>query len=262
MSSTQSFPKLLLPCFDNEPSGEPGGSGNEPNKVTFTAEQQEHINGLLKKQKEEHRQKAGELATELETLQKNFKGTQEERDALAKRIEKLKGESMTELERTQNAHKQALADLQSQVEELTKNGDRWRGLYSSSQINTALLDSAVKAKAINPNLVVNLLRSDSEIDPVLDADGNETGEYKVIVKLGKAKDGTPLRLSPSEALKAMVENTTEYGSLFASSTKSGTGTHPSGAAGDSGSALDASELARTDPEAYRKLYREQLLKGK
>jgi hypothetical protein len=110
------------------------------------------------------------------------------------------------------------------------------------------MDAAVKNDAFNPDQIVTILKTNTQVVETKDDEGQPTGSFEVKTTFNtKNEKGEPvtLVLSPSEVVKKMSQ-TDSFLNLFKDKTASGYGGRntPRGA-------LDIRELAK-DPAAYRK----------
>jgi hypothetical protein len=216
---------------------------------TFTKEQVEQLVAAERKKAQDTAQKT---AQELEALKQKSKLTAEERTALEARIESLRTEGMSkeELARQEVAKAQKLA--RETEERLTAEAKIWRTKFETSTIKRDLTDAAASNKAYNPSQIVAILERDTRLVETLDEQGKPTGDLTVKTKLRTVDtSGKPieLELAPAEAVKKMAE-LPDFQNLF-----QGSGTGGLGNTGNSkGKTL--ADLAKSDPEAYRKARRE------
>lgn len=225
----------------------PGASNGAPPKDMLS---QDKVNALLAAEKRKYQQNQQNLTQEIEALKAKSQLTASERSDLDQRVEKLKEELLT---KEQIAAKKA-EKMRSQHEEalnaVTADRDSWKGLYTTSTIQNALIGAAVKEDAFNPQQIVAQLGPHTKLEPILGDDDQPTGKLAPVVRLQDVdKDGKPitLSLSPEEAVKGLKEKT-EYMNLFKGEGVGGLGANHQRQVGGK---ADLKSLA-SDPAAYRK----------
>lgn len=250
---------------DDPGSGEGAGAAEPAEKPTVTTNSelpksfsQDEVNTLLAKEKREWQEKNKKALSELEQVRKNFAGTKEEKERLEKQIEQIRLDSMTAEERA-NAEKERLRkEAEGAKKELEADRDLWMNRYTDSTIARALTDAAVEEKAITPEPILAILRSNTRLMPVIDKEsGKETGELVPKTRLktvNDKKEPVTLDLSPREAVAKMKEER-RYQHLFAGDKNSGLGGNQATGASD-----DIEDVKRMNPEQYRKEGRKRALR--
>lgn len=202
-----------------QPKGEPKGDPKTPSKEggdtkpkvkSFT---QEEVDNMLSSERNKY-------ATELEELRNNTNLTAEEKTKLEQRVSELRDEVKAKEKLTSQEIKRIREEFQEELESSTKERDSWKNRFHELKIQRDILDQ-VATDAYSPRQIVNLLRPQSELTPILDEDGNETGDFETRVKL--EVDGKPASLRVPEAVKIMKDDVENYGNLFKSNIKSGLG---------------------------------------
>jgi hypothetical protein len=187
------------------------------------------------------------LIKELESLKKSGL-TAEQKASLDSRIETLQNELLSKEEVAKKEQSRLQKQHEAALQGVAQERDSWKNRYTSSTIERAIIDEALKNQAINPNQLVAILRNTTSMIEETDADGNGTGNFSPKVKFDTVKDGKALALELSviDAVKHMKDSE-EYFNLF-----KGEGAPGIGATGGAkGKNLDIKILAK-DPVAYRK----------
>lgn len=184
------------------------------------------------------------LEAEIKALKTRTSMTDAERQEQEKRIEELNSKLMTKEELSKREIEKRDRQYKTEREALVAERDTWKTRYVSDTIVRNLSDAAVKNNAYNPNQIVDILRSRTEVVE------NE-GKFEVKVNIDSVNDkGEPvkLNLTPDQAIKHLSESD-DYLNLFKSASTGGHGGRGSGNPGQ----LDAAKIARENPELYRKL---------
>jgi len=254
------------------PAWIPVFEGEDEDKVVLTDEEraaltafkegklfdQEAVNRLLATDKRALKKKNTELLTQLEKAQKSTKLSDEERTTLEGRIEGLKKEVFTKEELAREERKKARSAHEEEVTQLKTRGDTWKKKFADAEIRRALTDAAVAQKAFQPSQVVALTRGTTNLVPVVGDDGEQTGDFKIIVDFTETSEEgetKTLQLEPTEAIKRMSEQPANA-NLFEGKGTGGAGDRNTGPGGEK----DLRELAK-DTEAYRAHRKEMGLEG-
>ena len=187
----------------------------------------------LKKQAQEAARKH---ASDLEALKTKHQLSNKEREELDKQVQSLKQEYMTKEELAKEAESKLRKQADDERTNLVKEVETWKGKYHDSTINRALLDAAVANDAYNPNQVIALLRTQTNL---VDVEGKLEPRVSLTVK-----DKT-LALSPTEAVAKMKEDDA-FLNLFKVKGKGGHG----GTGNADPTTIDVKNLT---PERYREL---------
>ncbi len=240
------------PCFDNEPdaaakaAAEAAAAEAAKKKIEFTPEQQEKMNGIIAEEKRK-------VVAELETLKKTVGITESRKTELEKQIEGLKASYQTKAEQDAERLEKVLNESKTNFESKSKEADGWRTRYTDTVIDRDIL-AAAGSDAFSPELIVKVLKPDTKLVEVIDENGKPTGRFEPRVTVQKEKDGKiiTLELTPAEAVKHMKDTPAKFGSLFKSTQKSGLGGSQT-----PGNTSDFADLAKTNPEEFRRQYREK-----
>lgn len=231
-------------------AGDPEPKAGDPDPKnpgkTFT---QEDVNRLLAEDRRKHQGQTQKAINELEALKTKARLTQEERNELDERIQRLQDELLTKEELAKKEQERLRKQSQEQVKSLESERDSWKTRYTSSAITRAITDAAASNDAYNPSQIVALLQSNTRLVERIDDNGKPTGVFEPKVRFRDTnKEGkeVELELSPAEAVKRMKE-LDEYLNLFKGTGVGGLGSNNQ----PGGKKLDARELAK-DPVAYRK----------
>lgn len=224
-------------------AGEGGKTPPEGRKYT-----QAEIDAIVESERNRAKEKNNQLIEELTEKKRQVDLTEKQRTDLEERIKALRNEFLTKEEKDREERERAHREASERIEGLERDKKFWEDKYRNSQIESALLDAAIKNKAHNPAIVRTLLQTSAELVPVLDERDQLTGNFAVKVKT--LVDGKMVHLDPADAVKKLKDQPNEYGHLFQ-------GTHVAGLGIGSGDkTLDMIELAK-NPEAYRKMRRAQ-----
>lgn len=214
-------PPANQPPANQPPANEP--PANQPNpssKVTFTAEQQAHLNSILA----EERRKGQERVKALETRLQESGMTAEQLAETRNELEALQATFRTKEQQQEHERQQAQAAHQAEIARLKQEGETWQKRYSDSTISRELTDAASSFEAFNNETVVELLRPRTAMEEAIDENGKKTGKLVPIVTMEfPDKDGKmqTFRLSPKEAVKRMTTETARFGNLFKSNLPNG-----------------------------------------
>ncbi len=191
------------------------------------------VNKMMAEEKRKAQKQVEATVAQLEQVKQSKTLSDKERGELQARIEEINNSLLTkeqlaakERERLQGEHKKT-------TEQLATERDAWKSKYTDSTITRAILDEALEAEAYKPQQIVTLLKGNTRLVEVLDAESNPTGEFQAKVKMSDTdKDGKPqtLDLTVAEALKLMKGKAEDYGNLFKSGVAGGlgSGTNPGG----------------------------------
>lgn len=237
--------QTLIP-HEDDPAGDPAGGQGAPAPKTYS---QEEFDAAVA----QHTSVQQELMTELETLKGKSNLTKQQRAELEDRVRSLNEKLLSKEQLAEKEKERLIQERKAEVTGLTSERDTWRSRFENTRIETDILSNASHkdAEAHNPAQLLRFLKPDSKIEPVLDADGKETGNYETYVTVDlpdKTGKMVPQTLTPKEAIKAMAK-TDEYANLF----KNG-GTGGAGIRHKNGSPMTQVEAAKHfagDPQGYR-----------
>jgi hypothetical protein len=230
----------------NDGDGDKGGNDDKP-KVDPN---DPAVKALLEAERQKARENQEKVLKELEHLKKTSNLNSDQRKKLDQRLEVLQNELLTTKEQAERQatkakqeHEAALTTAQQQRDEAVKK-------YEDLRITNELIGAATEYKAYNPDQVISQVRGNTHLRPVLDDDGNETGEVAVVVDIvTKDSEGKEVTLSvpPKDAIKRMSEDE-KHANLFVAQGEDGLGFRPSSKSGSMDLATAAS-----DPARYREL---------
>lgn len=186
------------------------------------------------------------LKEEIAALQSKASLTDKERKDLNDRVEQLSSQQKSVAQQAQIEREKLLAKFEKEKQELTQGVELWRNKFTTQLVEGSLLSAAAKHKAYNPEQIVRLFGSQTQLIEELDATGQKTGNLKPVVKISvKDSKGVTqnLELDPDAALKAISEQE-DYANLFSDPSKGGRGGSNGGAAPDMSAIL-------ADPKAFR-----------
>ena len=235
-------------------------NGAGEGKVTFTPEQQERVNELIKEAMgragKEAREEAARLRTEHGSMKSELEKLQEELKKAAAGGA-TDAELKAEVERIKTLHADEKLRLQSQVENQSKEAKQFKDKFDDLRKKVAIQAAAAKHNFVDVNVVMKLTEDAVQWD-------NERGAFVVM-------EGGVARMNSSFEPMGLEEYYAEYASkspyLVRSDARSGNGSSESNANngnkpkltdlfGPTSSGKLANDLAQSNPAEYRRL-REQ-----
>lgn len=233
-------------AFDGEED-----QNNDENKK-FT---QEEVNAILAKEKRRTREAQEQLLSQLEEEKKRAKSGSEEKTTLEKKIEELQKITMSAEERARQKEEKIKKTYDEQVSSLAQEKETWQRRHADVVISNSILQAASANKAVSPNQIMKMIRSDVKLVNKVDEEGKPIDAFEARMDfedLDKNNKPITLNLTVEEAVKRMRE-LPQYGNLFEGGKTGGIGDTN---AGGSGRGLDLAKVAQQDPAAYRKLRKE------
>jgi hypothetical protein len=247
------------PVYDDPVVGDPAPvAGDPPAPVTLadylksTPGAQDELNKMMADNRKKLTTQNQELMGQLTNVKDQFSGTTQEKAELEVRIEELQNQFLTKEELTKREADKSKKEHQKTMEKAVQERDSWEQMYTQSRIQRELLDASIAAKAINPDVTVEMLSGKTHLAPVL-VDGRPNGDFEVKVKFSDSdEDGNPvtLDLHPEATLKRMAELTDKYGHLFQTTATGGMGANSG--MGGGGKNQPALQAIMSDPVAYAK----------
>jgi hypothetical protein len=217
-----------------EKAAKEGNGTGEDDKPTIS---QKKLNSLLAEEKRKYQKQIEGQVTQLEELKKAQGLTQQQRDDLQKRIEDLNNSLLSKEELARKERERLGKEHQTALKGVTDERDTWKSRFAVSTINRSIQDEAVRAKAFNPEQIVDLLATKSTLEEVTDAEGKPTGDFITKIRFSDVdKEGRPitLNLTVPEAVKRMKELPDRFGNLFESGLIGGLGGNRQGNTGTGG----------------------------
>ena len=217
----QNYLKLLpanpfnLYFDDGEGEGEGAAPADDPAPASFT---QEQVNTMLANNKKTLQADLAKKTKDLQVAQSDVNLSQEEKDALAIRIDDLKSAMMTDKELAARDKKKAAGEYKVALEKSETEAKKWKGLHNSMMIETAITQASLLEgqKAVSPSQLVSLFAQDAT---VVETDG----KFSVQLAVGTVgEDGVAkiLTLAPEAAIKEYATRP-EYLNLFEDLSKDG-----------------------------------------
>lgn len=230
---------------ENDPPPQQGGDNQ-----TFT---QAQVNTLLAENKRALRESNKALLAELETLRENKSLTDQEKESLNSRIDKLKAETTSKIELEKERAKKFESDLEKTRRESEKSVQAWQNRFFDQMINTSILSAASTHGAYNANQILKQIKGDTQVVQKRDESGKEMEEFEVVVNFSHLNsEGQPivLQLPPAKALEKMKEDRANFGNLFKYDGKTGLDMKP-------GPTSQSVDLAKMSPKEYQGYRRKQ-----
>jgi len=248
-------------------SGDDGGNGEGGNNTPVIPKSltdylktnpaaQEELNNMMATNRKKLTTQNQTLIQQLEELKDQTNITTQQKTELEERIEQLSNQYLTKEELTKKEQQKLSQKFQKDLEKATTESESWRDRYTQSRIQRELLDSAVTAKAINPDILVDMLSGKTYLGQKLGDNGQPTGEFEVKIKFQDSDEsGNPItvELSPEATVKRMQELPNKYGNLFQTTATGGMGAS-SGMGGSR--SQPALQSILKDPVAYAKWRKE------
>ena len=203
--------------FDDEGAGAGEGTdegeGDKPKSFT-----QDQVNTMLANNKKTLQADLAKKTKALTDAQADVNLSQEEKDALAIRVNDLESVMLTEKELAARDRKKAAGEYKVALEKSETATNKWKGLHDRMMIETAITQASLieGQKAINPGQLVSLFAQDAT---VVETDGMFAVQLavKTVGEDGVAKT---LTLAPEAAIKEYATRS-EYLNLFDDPSKEG-----------------------------------------
>lgn len=215
---------------------------------------QEQLNKILADDKRKHQDQVKQTVSQLEELKKTAQLTAEEKDKLQAQLDGLNQSLLTAEEKAKLDLAKKDKEFKSREESLIKERDQWRSNYAGEVITNQILKASTIHDALSAEQIQDLLMPKTRLVEVVGTDGRTVTGYapKVKIRLPNEKgEDVELDLGVEEAVKRMKETPEKFGNLFKSGVKGGLGGNGSTGAGSGGN-TSITELAKKDPETYRK----------
>ena len=216
---------------------------------------QDDVNRMMADEKRKYSENQRQLVDEIEALKTRTNLTAAEREELNGKVEQLQTELLTKEEKSKRDKDKLNKEFTAKIEQLTLESTTWKQRYQDSTIKRSITDAAARAKAYNPEQVVNILGQTAKLVEQTDEDGQPNGQFDVKVRFkdldSKGKPVT-LELTAEEAVKRMTE-IEEHMNLFKDSGVDGTGKRIT-----RGKKLNAAEVYG-DPVKYREARKKGLI---
>ncbi|MFA5758514.1 MAG: hypothetical protein WC942_03970 [Clostridia bacterium] len=244
------FNPYCFVSFDGEENIAPEDNKSSGETKTFT---QEEVNSILAKEKRKTQEVQKQLLSQLEEAKNTAKLGTEERTNLEKKIEELQKVTMSAEERARQKEVKLQKQYEDQIAQISEEKENWKKRHTDLLISNSILRAASENKAVEPNQLLKMLKSDAKLVQKLDEDGQPINDFDVRMSLlDTDKNGKPIELDLTigEAVKRMTE-LPQYGNLFEGGKSGGVGS--SNINGKNGARIDVAKLAQENPAAYREL---------
>lgn len=188
---------------------------------------------------------------ELEAVKAKIDLTGGDRANLDEKIADLQNQLLTKEEITSRNETKLKKDSDEALGTLQGRYDALENRYNTETITRAITEAAVAGKAYSTEPLVALLKPQTRLVEIENAEGEKTGKFEARVDYpSKDKDGKDvvMNMTVPEAITQMRE-TDSYLNLFLAEGTSGVG----GTNRGKGQELDVTELARENPQEYAKL---------
>jgi len=213
--------KIIRTYGEDPPANDDPPPNNDDRKFT-----QDEVNSLIAGEKNKLKSKITELQTQLNQAKEGGLSV-EDRKKLEDQLEATRKTFLTKEQQIKEQVKNEKAELTKKITDLEQKAKGWEERYANAVIGTELLKAATSIKETpppNPDLIVDLLRSKTTLEPVVGSDGSPTGEYAPKVAFATTDEkgeSILLALSPEDAVKRMASDTARYGALFGTNQRGG-----------------------------------------
>lgn len=198
------------PRFDEGSEGGEAGAGSTGGdaggQTSFT---QEQVNKIIAKERRTYQEKMSKLDDEINALKTRSNLNTDERKQLETRLEEIRNKSATENEKLSNALKKANKRYEEDTTALKAQATTWQDRFTKDRIRSELVSAAAKGDAYNPEQIVALLSTQTQLVERKDEEGNGLGSFDVIVKqpgVNKKGESVVFERSPADAVAAMKED--------------------------------------------------------
>ncbi len=260
-----------ISCFDGDDAGDPPAgdppagdppAGDPPadeGKTFDTAA----VNKIVEERLARDR-KSRESATkeEYRTLETSYNELLEyknlsdgERSKAEERLSNVQNQLRTKEERAKHEKDQITNDYETQLKTEREARKIWEDRFHNSSIDRALQDAAVSNDAYNIDHIVQLLRPMTELTPILDEGGNETGNFDPVVNFpdhDEKGDKVTFSGTPDEIVKRMKE-IKQHGNLFKSNVVAGLGANSNATGGTNTGSNGQYDIPKLSQAEYRKI---------
>jgi hypothetical protein len=246
--------RLKAFTYYDDPPTVPPPPPPPPTGVTFTAEQQAHVNKLLAENKRSIQAQNAELVKQLEELRSNANLTQQQKDELDARITTLQQQHLTKEQQLSSEVEKLNKKYKTDTETLTGESKKWRGSYEGLLIENSIMAGASKHSAASSKQLLHMLQSRAKVVEEVDDAGKPTGKFVVKLPMTvldtKTKKPVEVELEMTEAIGKMREDA-DNANLFMFDGKTGLGGNNTAGGGSSGSGNI--DWAKLTPEQHREM---------
>ena len=165
------------------------------------------------------------LAAELEAIRRNASLSKDDRERMKKVLDDERNRFKTQEQLLSDQISQTQTDYEEKLKSERERAEKYQSRYINSIRQSALTSAAAANDAYNPETLLAVVQTWTEVKPEITDTGEETGNYNVIVNLpSQDAEGKPitLALDPSKAIQKMKEDP-KYANLFKSDHASGWG---------------------------------------
>ncbi len=239
------YNKVWISTFEGEDDKKPDDKKPEPKLLT-----QEQFDAAMAKEKRAWQQGNSKMADEFEALKARASLTEDERTQLDERVKSLNEQLLTKDELNARNVKKIEEEKKKLSEDLTKDTQKWKNLYTTTSIDNEIISSATKNKAVSPKQIIAILKPLAELTEKVDSEGKPIGGYETRIKF---PDGDKvLNLSVDDAVKRMSEEE-DFLNLFQADGTGGTGRKAPDTKKSNSGEIDWVDLAKNDPKKYQEL---------
>jgi hypothetical protein len=199
--------------------------------------------------------KAENLQVEFDAVKKKLDLSSGDTAGLIKKNEELEKELKTTKTMAEQESNKLKKGHMKESQELKTESEKWKGLFTSTLKDNAIISAAEKNGAWDPDQIISILKNKTKIVELTGNDGKPTGEYGVKVSMAfpnEKGESVELTLAPEEAVKKM-KDTDKYLNLFKGE---GSGGLHRRSTNQSGGNMTAADYAKSGTEAYRQARKE------
>jgi len=234
--------RAFATCYENEPGADDAAAKAAADAAAKAAadaaagkggddaiRDQNHLNSVLKREKEKIKAEREAQAKKLEQFQATMKLTEEQNAAFAQQIEELRAANLTVEEQARRNKDKLDREWGDKVKGAQDEAALWQRNYTDFRIGYEITAGGTSSGVIPQQMkfAEAFLKPNTRLVEDVDEDGKKTGTFTAKVKLVSkdSKTGKPivLDLPVPDAFKAMKEQPEEYGYLFEAHTKGGLG---------------------------------------
>jgi hypothetical protein len=187
----------------------------------------EEVEKALTAEREKFKKERETIVSQLEQLKKIKGLTEKEKEELQEKVNTLQSMNLSKEEIARQESERIKKTYEEERDTLVQDRDGWKDKFENFKKKTEILSASSKANAFNSDQLVELLLPKTKLIELKEnVNGEEVTNYQTIVKFAdRDKDGKPvvLELTVENALQRMRENPGQYGNLFKSDVKGGTG---------------------------------------
>lgn len=215
---------MLFRYFNFIATNNDGADTTTTTPQTYT---QEQVQEMLRKETETLKKQNSATIAQLEGLKKAAGLTQKERDELQTQINNLQSLNLSKEEQARQEADRLRRTYEEEKNSISTERDTWKGKYENFRMRAEITKAAADLNAFNANQITELLLPKAKVVTQKEmVNGEEVlSEITIVSVQAYDKAGKPvtLDLPAKDAIAKMKELPDDYGNLFRSDAKGGTG---------------------------------------